>query len=68
MYAIRSYYAQVIIGCPTRRELPFIIAETRSEKKLARGYALTAAAQLVVGLGFGIFALTRLVYFFNGPG
>jgi len=63
-----SQGSQVIIGCPTRRELPFIIAETRSEKKLARGYALTAAAQLVVGLGFGIFALTRLVYFFNGPG
>jgi len=60
--------ARVVIGCPPWRKLPFIIAETRSEKKLARSYALNAAAQLVVGLGFGIFALTRLIYFLNGPG
>ncbi len=53
--------AQVVIGCPARRDLPFVIAETESEAHLTRGYGVLSAVFLTLGLGLAVLALSRLV-------
>ncbi len=60
--------AQVEIGRPERRSLPFVIAETESETHLTRKLTLAAIPLLAIGFGLGIFALVKLVRFFGAIG